>query len=73
MFKVIYKKSKEHYRSLLIKASEMGIPEDYIRHALGIEIYGVKDDKHGYPTFLIRSDNRWIWKSAKHFIPVEEI
>ncbi len=51
----------------------MGIPEDYIRHALEIEIYGVKDDKHGYPTFLIRSDNRWIWKSAKHFIPVEEI
>lgn len=29
----------------------MGIPEDYIRHALEIEIYGVKDDKHGYPTF----------------------
>jgi hypothetical protein len=35
-------------------------------------IYGVLDDDHGYPKFLIRKDNRWVYRSAKHYITREE-
>lgn len=34
-------------------------------------VYGVQDDSNGYPRFLIRKGNQWIWKSAKLFIPIE--
>lgn len=37
-----------------------------------VTIYAVGEDNHGYPKFLIRKDNRWIWRSAKHFITEEE-
>lgn len=36
------------------------------------KIYGIKSDKCGYPEFLVRKDNQWLWRSAKHFIPEEE-
>jgi len=37
-----------------------------------IIIYGVLDDDHGYPKFLIRKNNQWLYKSAKHFVTYEE-
>lgn len=35
-------------------------------------VYAVLDDANGYPKFLIRRDNQWIWRSAKHYSPVDE-
>jgi len=35
-------------------------------------VYAVLDDANGYPKFLIRRDGKWIWRSAKHYIPVDE-
>ncbi|MPM00603.1 hypothetical protein SDC9_46830 [bioreactor metagenome] len=32
-------------------------------------VYNTRDDKSGYPHFLIHSANTWVWKSAKHFVP----
>lgn len=29
--------------------------------------YGVQNDKHGYPMFLIRLKNEWKWRSAKNY------
>lgn len=37
-----------------------------------ISIYAVLDDNNGYPKFLIRKDNKWIYRSAKHYITREE-
>jgi len=33
-------------------------------------VYGVVRDAHGYPHFVIYSDNQWRTVSAKHFVPV---
>ena len=35
-------------------------------------IYAVAEDSNGYPKFLIREKNRWIWQSAKYYITEEE-
>jgi hypothetical protein len=35
-------------------------------------IYAIRNDKCGYPKFLIRADKAWYWRSAKHFIPTDE-
>lgn len=35
------------------------------------KVYGIEDDSNGYPKFLIREREQWIWKSAKYFIPIE--
>lgn len=35
-------------------------------------VYNIRDDKNGYPHFLIYIDNQWKYISAKHFIPLEE-
>ena len=35
-------------------------------------IFGVVDDDNGYPKFLIRMNNQWIYRSAKHFVTYEE-
>jgi len=35
-------------------------------------VFQVKNDKAGYPHFLIYKDNQWIWKSAKCFKPYTE-
>lgn len=34
-----------------------------------VSVYNVRDDKHGYPLFLIYDDLQWKYISAKHFIP----
>jgi len=38
-----------------------------------ITIYATSEDSNGYPKFLIRLDNQWVWKSAKHYITKDEI
>lgn len=30
-------------------------------------VYNVRDDKNGYPQFLILIDGQWTYKSAKYF------
>lgn len=35
-------------------------------------VHGVTNDKNGYPQFLIRINNQWIWRSAKEFITYTE-
>lgn len=47
---------------------------DYKKKGNGriVKIYSVSSDKCGYPRFLIHLDNQWIWKSAKHFKPIEK-
>lgn len=35
-------------------------------------VYNVRDDKTGYPHFLIYINRQWRYMSAKHFMPVEE-
>lgn len=39
-----------------------------------VEVYWVKENKNGYPIFLIRNHktNQWLWKSAKHFKSINE-
>ena len=37
-----------------------------------VTIYAVAEDSNGYPKFLIREKNRWIWQSAKYYITEEE-
>lgn len=34
-------------------------------------VFAVKNDKNGYPRFLVYIDNRnsWVWVKAKHFKP----
>jgi hypothetical protein len=36
------------------------------------KVYDIKR-KNGFPYFLIYTNNQWIYKSAKHFIPEEVI
>lgn len=38
----------------------------------GIPVYNVRDDKNGYPHFLIYEDKQWRYVSAKYFIPYNE-
>ena len=37
-----------------------------------VAVYNVRDSK-GYPFFLVRHNNQWIYRSAKHYITSEEI
>ena len=37
-----------------------------------VTIYAVGEDSKGYPKFLNREKNRWVWQSAKHYITEEE-
>ena len=34
-----------------------------------VEVYNVRDDKNGYPHFLIYENGEWKYVSAKYFIP----
>lgn len=34
-----------------------------------VSVYNVRDNKHGYPLFLIYEDLQWKYISAKHFVP----
>lgn len=36
------------------------------------EVFHIRNDKTGYPHFLIFQNNQWIYKSAKLFIPTYE-
>ena len=37
------------------------------------EVYEIKNDRCGYPNFLIYKDNQWIRMSAKHFKPYKKV
>ena len=37
-----------------------------------VTIYAVAEDSNGYPKFLIREKNRWVWQSAKYYITEKE-
>ena len=37
-----------------------------------VTIYAVGEDSSGYPKFLIREKNKWVWQSAKYYITLEE-
>lgn len=39
---------------------------------LDVPVYNVRDSK-GYPMFLVRHDNQWVYRSAKYYITVEEV
>lgn len=32
-----------------------------------VNVYNVRDDKNGYPQFLICEDGEWKYRSAKHY------
>ena len=34
------------------------------------KVFGVRDDKVGYPHFLVYEDGEWKYEKAKHFIPM---
>ena len=36
--------------------------------ARSVEVYAVRNDKNGYPQFLIYKNGQWMYKSAKHFV-----
>lgn len=35
-----------------------------------IKVFAIRDDKKGYPHFLIYEDGEWKYKSAKLYIPI---
>lgn len=35
------------------------------------EVYEIRDDKNGFPQFLIYENKQWAWKSAKCFEPID--
>lgn len=35
-------------------------------------IYSVRNDRNGYPHFLVFDKGQWKWESAKHFSPRAE-
>ena len=45
---------------------------DYNGKEKNKKINSVSSDSAGYPKFLIHTENQWVWKSAKHFRPIEE-
>lgn len=38
--------------------------EEYMEH---VNVYAVRDDKNGYPQFLIFENGEWKYVSVKHF------
>lgn len=34
-----------------------------------LKVYNVRDDKNGYPHFLIYENGEWKYVSAKYFVP----
>ena len=36
-----------------------------------VPVFNVRDDKNGYPHFLIYEDKQWKYVSAKHFLPYD--
>ena len=35
-----------------------------------VEVYAVRNDKNGYPQFLVYENNQWHWRSAKYYAPL---
>ena len=33
-------------------------------------VFDVRNDRNGYPQFLVYQKGSWVWVSAKHFKPV---
>lgn len=42
------------------------------RNGKSYKIWSIRNDKKGFPHFLIYDNNQWKWQSAKHFKPIEE-
>lgn len=40
------------------------------RNSKWYKIYSIRNDKTGFPHFLIYDENQWKWQSAKHFKPI---
>lgn len=40
------------------------------KDSIVVPVYAIRDDKKGYPHFLIYTDGQWKYESAKHFEPV---
>ena len=34
-------------------------------------VYAVRDNKNGFPHFLIYRNNQWEYSCAKHFVPAD--
>lgn len=37
-----------------------------------VTVFAVRQNKVGYPLFLIYLNGEWIWRSAKHFVPCDD-
>ena len=37
-----------------------------------VKVYAVRDDKNGYPQFLVYDGGDWKYRSAKYYCEVEE-
>lgn len=35
-----------------------------------VEVYSIRDDKNGFPQFLVYDKHSWKWVSAKNYVPV---
>lgn len=33
-------------------------------------VYSIRNDKNGYPHFLIYDREQWLWRSAKYYAPL---
>lgn len=38
-----------------------------------VEVYAVRNDKNGYPQFLVYVDRQWCWRSAKNYEPLSAV
>ena len=37
-----------------------------------VYVYAVRDDKNGYPHFLIYENNEWKYVKSKYFVPINK-
>lgn len=58
MFTVIEKGSTEYDENLGVNCSKY------------VKVYAVRDDKNGYPQFLIYENGEWKYRSAKYYCEV---
>lgn len=55
VFTVVEKNNENYYAKI-----KMSFPKQ-------VNVYAVRDDKNGYPQFLIYENGEWKYVSAKHF------
>ncbi|MDD5901724.1 MAG: hypothetical protein PUC73_12615 [Lachnospiraceae bacterium] len=65
MFTVYDKKKTE--KTYVVTPSNGGFRKEFMDVPAETKVYSVRDDKSGYPQFLIYEDNQWKWVSAKRF------